>query len=186
MIREAIATLVDRRDLTEAEASACMVELMSGEATPAQIAAFLVALRMKGETVDEITGLARVMREKSLRGGSIEQIRGVLEPARQTVGAGPDAELEIELGAGFIGLDEVQTQLRKLCAECRQVVSQALGESVRLQQIDRWHAGKVLPDPEGLARSSRSPEKDRVIPEIRQGENPFESVPHEGDAAAYP
>ena len=53
MIRDAIPALVDRRDLTEAEASACMEELMSGEATPAQVAAFLVALRMKGETVDE-------------------------------------------------------------------------------------------------------------------------------------
>ncbi|MDP3768852.1 MAG: anthranilate phosphoribosyltransferase, partial [Dehalococcoidia bacterium] len=66
MIRDAIALLVDRRDLSEDEAAACMEEIMSGEATPAQFGAFVVALRMKGETVDEIAGMARVMRQKAL------------------------------------------------------------------------------------------------------------------------
>ena len=67
MIREAIAAVVDRRDLTEDEAAAVMEELMTGEATPSQAGALLVALRMKDETVDEITGMVRVMREKVLR-----------------------------------------------------------------------------------------------------------------------
>ena len=67
MIREAIATVVARRDLSESEAAAVMQELMTGEATPSQAGALLVGLRMKGETVDEITGMVRVMREKALR-----------------------------------------------------------------------------------------------------------------------
>ncbi|MDI6857398.1 MAG: anthranilate phosphoribosyltransferase [Dehalococcoidia bacterium] len=67
MIREAISAAVERRDLSEEEAAAVMEEILSGEATPAQLAAFLTALRMKGETVDEIAGMARVMREKACR-----------------------------------------------------------------------------------------------------------------------
>lgn len=67
MIREAISAAVERRDLSEEEAAAVMEEVLSGEATPAQLAAFLTALRMKGETVDEITGMARVMRAKACR-----------------------------------------------------------------------------------------------------------------------
>ena len=67
MIREAIAKLVDGQCLTEEEAAGVMEEIMSGEATPAQLAAFLLALRLKGETVDEIAGMARVMRAKALR-----------------------------------------------------------------------------------------------------------------------
>ncbi|HZC68674.1 MAG TPA: anthranilate phosphoribosyltransferase, partial [Nitrospirales bacterium] len=67
MLKDAIAKVVDRLDLTEAEAEAAMHEIMEGQATPAQIAAYVTALRMKGETVDEITGSARAMREKALR-----------------------------------------------------------------------------------------------------------------------
>jgi anthranilate phosphoribosyltransferase len=62
MIDSAIATLVDGRDLLGEEAHAAMMQVMSGQATPAQIAGFLIALRMKGETVEEITGCARAMR----------------------------------------------------------------------------------------------------------------------------
>ncbi|MCH7999734.1 MAG: anthranilate phosphoribosyltransferase [Chloroflexi bacterium] len=66
-IREAIDAIVSHgRSLSEAEAADVMRDIMSGEATPAQIGAFLVALRAKGETVDEITGMARVMREHAL------------------------------------------------------------------------------------------------------------------------
>jgi anthranilate phosphoribosyltransferase len=65
MIREGIDAVVARRHLTEAEAMAVMTEIMEGNATPAQIAAFIVGLRMKGETVEEITGCARVMRDKA-------------------------------------------------------------------------------------------------------------------------
>ena len=64
MIKEAIALLVERRDLNEAMMIDVFDQIMGGEATPAQIGAFIVALRMKGETVEEITGAARVMRSR--------------------------------------------------------------------------------------------------------------------------
>ena len=66
-IREAIDKLVNRIDLSEAETVDVMNQIMTGEATPLQVAAFLTALRMKGESVEEITGAARVMREKAHR-----------------------------------------------------------------------------------------------------------------------
>ncbi|MBI5179884.1 MAG: anthranilate phosphoribosyltransferase, partial [Nitrospirae bacterium] len=55
MIKEAIAKVVDGEDLTEDEMQEAMNEIMTGAATPAQIASFITALRIKGETVDEIT-----------------------------------------------------------------------------------------------------------------------------------
>ncbi len=67
MIRDAIAALVEGRDLTSDEAAQAMSEIMEGDTTPAQIGAFLTALRVKGETADEIVGMARAMRERSLR-----------------------------------------------------------------------------------------------------------------------
>jgi anthranilate phosphoribosyltransferase len=66
MIKEAIAKVIARTNLTEAEAEAVMREIMQGEATDAQISCYMTALRMKGETVEEITGSARVMREKAV------------------------------------------------------------------------------------------------------------------------
>jgi anthranilate phosphoribosyltransferase len=66
MIKEAIAKVVTGTSLTEAEAEGVMREIMQGEATDAQIAAYITALRMKGEAVEEITGSARVMREKAV------------------------------------------------------------------------------------------------------------------------
>ena len=62
-MKKAIQQLIEGNHLTEAEASAVMRQIMEGQATDAQIAALAVALRMKGETVEEITGFARVMRE---------------------------------------------------------------------------------------------------------------------------
>jgi anthranilate phosphoribosyltransferase len=67
MIRDAIDRLVRGQSLDEDEAATVMEEIMTGEATPAQLAAFLVALRAKGETAAEIAGMAAVMREKALR-----------------------------------------------------------------------------------------------------------------------
>ena len=67
MIREAISKVVDRQDLSEADMILVMNEIMSGEATPAQIGSFITALRMKGETIDEIVGAVKVMREKATR-----------------------------------------------------------------------------------------------------------------------
>src|SRR3989337_81224 len=97
MIRDAIAALVEGRDLTEEEAAACMEEIMSGEATPAQFGAFVVALRLKGETVDEIAGMARVMREKALR-------VSVDGPLLDTCGTGGDAKgtFNVSTAAAFV------------------------------------------------------------------------------------
>ena len=67
MIREAIEKLIRGADLTQEEAAQVMEEIMTGEATPAQFGAFVIGLRLKGETVDEMTGLATVMRDKSLK-----------------------------------------------------------------------------------------------------------------------
>lgn len=67
MIKEAIAKVVERIDLEEDEMSSVVDQMMEGEVTPAQISSFLVALRMKGESVSEITGAARAMFEKAGR-----------------------------------------------------------------------------------------------------------------------
>lgn len=65
MLQEAIKRIVDRKNLSEDEAYASMNEIMKGEGTKAQVGAFLVSLRMKGETIDEITGCARAMRDNA-------------------------------------------------------------------------------------------------------------------------
>ncbi len=65
MIREAIGKVVVGKNLSEKDMIDVMDEIMSGEATPAQIGAFITGLRMKGETIDEIVGAVRVMREKA-------------------------------------------------------------------------------------------------------------------------
>ena len=80
---DTLAALVRGEDLDEHASGAAMRSIMSGEATPGQIGAFLIALRAKGETVDEITGLARVMREFSLK-------VPVDEPVVDTCGTGGD------------------------------------------------------------------------------------------------
>ncbi len=67
MIKDAIAKLADRIDLSEKEAEEVLLEIMSGAATSAQIAAYLMGLRIKGETVDEIAGSARAMRSRAVR-----------------------------------------------------------------------------------------------------------------------
>lgn len=85
MIGEAIRKAADRGDLTPQEAREAMGEIMEGRATPAQIAAFLVALRMKGETVEEVTEFARVMRNHAL------PVKTSRRPVVDTCGTGGDA-----------------------------------------------------------------------------------------------
>jgi anthranilate phosphoribosyltransferase len=98
MIREALSQLLEGRDLTRDEARAVMGEVMAGEATQAQIAGFLVALRAKGETADEIAGCAEAMREHVL----------VVRPRRDdlvdTAGTGGDGArtLNISTGAALV------------------------------------------------------------------------------------
>src|SRR5438445_13102073 len=65
MIREYIPVLLENHDLTREQAEAAMMDIMTGQATPSQISAFLIGLKKKGETVDEITAIARVMRSFS-------------------------------------------------------------------------------------------------------------------------
>ncbi len=67
MIKEAIYKVVNKENLTAAEAEAVMEEIMSGNATQAQMSAFLTGLRMKGETIEEITALAKGMRAKGMK-----------------------------------------------------------------------------------------------------------------------
>ena len=66
VFQECLAKLIRREDLSETEMVRATTTIMEGGATPAQIGSFLTALRLKGETVDEITGAARVMRDKAL------------------------------------------------------------------------------------------------------------------------
>src|SRR5256886_3607593 len=96
LITEAVRTLIERRDLTRIEAAAAMDAIMSGAATNAQIAAFLVALRMKGETVEELIGFAQVMRQKAVRvrtrGDEVAGLTGTdREMLIDTCGTGGDA-----------------------------------------------------------------------------------------------
>lgn len=65
MIQEAIAAVVEGKNLTAAQAGGAMDEIMSGKATSSQIGGYLAALRLKGETIEEITASAQVMREKA-------------------------------------------------------------------------------------------------------------------------
>lgn len=67
MIQTAISSLLTGQNLTHAQARQTMSQMMDGTATPAQMGAFLSALRLKGETIDEITACATVMREKCLQ-----------------------------------------------------------------------------------------------------------------------
>jgi len=99
MIREAIIRIVEGEDLEEAEAATAMAEIMEGTATPAQIAGFLVALRMKGETVEELTGMARTMLERAVR--LQPRISGPLVDMCGT-GAAPHKTFNISTIASFV------------------------------------------------------------------------------------
>lgn len=98
MIKEAIGRVVKGQDLTETEMTGVMNEVMTGGASPAQTAALLTALRMKGETVAEITGAARVMREKATR------VSAFSENVVDTCGTGGDESMtfNISTAAAFV------------------------------------------------------------------------------------
>ena len=97
-IKTALEALInEERDLTEEEAGEAMEDIFAGEVAPAQIAAFLVALRMKGETVEEVAGMARVMREHSLH----VKVAG---PLVDTCGTGGDSRgtFNVSTAAAFV------------------------------------------------------------------------------------
>ena len=98
MIQGALARLLDGHDLSRGEAREAMAQIMRGEATPAQIGGFLVALRIKGETVDEIAGCAEAMREHVL------QVTPVREDLVDTAGTGGDGArtLNISTAAALV------------------------------------------------------------------------------------
>ncbi|MBI4307821.1 MAG: anthranilate phosphoribosyltransferase [Chloroflexi bacterium] len=132
MIKEAIAALVEGRDLTLDQAAQVMQEIMGGEATPAQTSAFLVALRMKGETVEEIAGLAQVMREKAAR-------VPVTEAVVDTCGTGGDAlgTFNISTAAAFVaagaGVKVAKHGNRAMSSHCGSAdVLEALGVKIDL------------------------------------------------------
>jgi anthranilate phosphoribosyltransferase len=135
MIRDAIRKVVDREDLTEAEAVAVMAEIMDGDATPAQIASFITALRMKGETVDEVTGFARVMREKSIKIPTKARPTAIID----TCGTGGDhlGTFNISTTAAFVvagaGVAVAKHGNRAMSSKCGSAdVLEALGVAITL------------------------------------------------------
>ncbi len=98
MIDEMIRKAADGLDLSSEEANGAMTEIMKGEASPVQIAAFLVAMRMKGETVGEVTEFARVMREH------VRPVRPTRKPLVDTCGTGGDAikTFNVSTAAAFV------------------------------------------------------------------------------------
>ena len=98
MIRQAIEKLVSGQSLSMDQATEVMREIMDGEATPAQLGAFLTALRIKGETAEEMAGMATVMREKAVR----VQLEGLTV---DTAGTGGDGKgtFNISTAAALVG-----------------------------------------------------------------------------------
>jgi len=132
VIKEAIQNLVSGQSLTMDEAVVVMTEIMSGEATPAQFGAFVTALRLKGETVEEIAGLAKVMRDKA----SPVRVSG---PTVDTCGTGGDAfgTFNISTTAAFIvagaGLKVAKHGNRAMTSSCGSAdVLEALGVKIDL------------------------------------------------------
>jgi anthranilate phosphoribosyltransferase len=132
MIKEAIGSLVEGKDLTYEEAYFVMGEIMGGEATPTQVGAFLTALRLKGETVDEIAGLAAVMQAKAMR----VQVTG---PLIDIVGTGGDGcgSFNISTAAAFVaagaGLKVAKHGNRAMSSKCGSAdILEALGIKIDL------------------------------------------------------
>lgn len=133
MIKEAISRIVSGSDLTLTEARDVMREIMHGQATPSQIGAFLTALRMKGETVDEIAGCAQAMRESAI----------AVKPKRtqlvDTCGTGGDGKgtFNISTTVAFVaagaGLAVAKHGNRSVSSKCGSAdLLQALGVNLEL------------------------------------------------------
>ena len=151
MILESLKRVVEREDLNAEEAFLTMGEIMSGKATDAQIAAFLTALRLKGETVAEITGFARAMREKvspvRVRGQVDASLSGTdREALVDTCGTGGDASNTFNIstatafvvaGAGIPVAKHGNRSVSSLCGSAD--VVEALGVSLELspEQVGR-------------------------------------------------
>ena len=132
MIRDAIETVVVGRSLSMDQAAAVMREIMDGEATPAQLGAFLTALRVKGETPEEIAGMAAVMREKAQR----VEVDGTLVDTAGTGGDGKGS-FNISTAAAFVaaaaGLKVAKHGNRAASGSCGSAdVLEALGVKIEL------------------------------------------------------
>src|SRR5512137_2166527 len=116
MIKEALAKVVERVDLSEAEMVEVMSEIMGGEATTAQIGSFITALRMKGETVEEISGAARVMRDRVT---PIQVGKNVLDIDRDDINIDQETILDV-VGTGGDGTNtfNVSTTLSFVVSAC--------------------------------------------------------------------
>jgi anthranilate phosphoribosyltransferase len=132
MIKESISTLVEGQSLTFEQAAGAMEEIMGGEATPAQVGAFLTALRIKGETADEIAGLAAVMRAHA----TPVRVEG---PLIDVVGTGGDnsGSFNISTAAAFVvagaGLRVAKHGNRGATSKCGAAdVLEALGVKIDL------------------------------------------------------
>ena len=132
MIKEAIETVVNGSSLTFEQAAAVMEEIMSGEATPAQFAAFVTSLRMKGETVDEIAGLATIMLARAIPVRSTQTVTDI-------VGTGGDgsSSFNISTTAAFIaaaaGLKVAKHGNRAISSQCGSAdVLEAMGVKIDL------------------------------------------------------
>lgn len=132
MIKEAISLLVSGQSLTMEQAAEVMEEMTAGQVTPAQFGAFVTALRMKGETADEIAGLARVMRVKSIRVMSSE-------PVIDIVGTGGDnsRSFNISTTAAFVAagarIKVAKHNNRAMTSQCGSAdVLEALGIKIEL------------------------------------------------------
>ncbi len=133
MIKEAIGSLVSGNSLTMEEASSVMEEIMDGSATQAQLGAFLVALKLKGETSDEVAGLASVMRARSSR-------VSLTGPVIDIVGTGGDGSntFNISTTAAFVmagaGLKVAKHGNRAMSSRCGSAdVLEALGVKIELK-----------------------------------------------------
>lgn len=140
MIKEALSKIVSGSDLTMAEAREVMREIMRGETTQAQIGAFLTALRMKGETVDEIAGCAQAMRESAI---AVKPKRNQLV---DTCGTGGDGSgtFNISTTVAFVaagaGLAVAKHGNRSVSSRCGSAdLLQALGVNLELtpEQVAR-------------------------------------------------
>jgi anthranilate phosphoribosyltransferase len=132
MIKEAISLLVSGQSLTMEQAAEVMEEMTTAQVTPAQFGAFVTALRIKGETADEIAGLASVMRAKAIRVTSAE-------PVIDIVGTGGDnsKSFNISTAAAFVaagaGIRVAKHNNRAMTSQCGSAdVLKALGMRIEL------------------------------------------------------
>ena len=142
MIREMIQEVVNGKDLSEEEMISVMEEIMEGKATDAQIGAFITALRMKGETIAEITGAAKVMRAKAtpirIQNSAVSIDRDEINVDRETIvdtcGTGGDgtSTFNVSTTTAFVaaggGLKVAKHGNRSVSSQCGSAdVLEALG-----------------------------------------------------------